>query len=272
METNDPTYTYHRFLDEAGDTTFYGKKKSIIIGNNGVSKSFSLGMVKFKQPLGVIRDDINKLVQQVISDPYYSDIPSIRKKVNSKGFYFHATDDIPEVRKLFYEYISGLDCSFEAVIGRKRVDIYESKHNSKEAEFYADLLSHLLKNKLQLGGKLVLNIASRGNTTKNHNLELALRLAIEKHHKKRKGKPIQTKVVFNVQSQEQEPILNVTDYFCWAIQRLIERGEIRYYNYLKDKIKFVTDIYDWKKYKGSMNCYTPKKPMTIENLIVLEQE
>ena len=52
---SDPTYTYHRFLDEAGDTTFYGKNKSVIIGNSGVSKAFFLGMVKFKQPLDTIR-------------------------------------------------------------------------------------------------------------------------------------------------------------------------------------------------------------------------
>ncbi len=40
---------YHRFLDESGDTTFYGKKKRVIVGENGVSKSFILGMVKLKQ-------------------------------------------------------------------------------------------------------------------------------------------------------------------------------------------------------------------------------
>jgi len=36
---------YHRFLDESGDTTFYGKKKRIIVGDIGVSKTFILGMV-----------------------------------------------------------------------------------------------------------------------------------------------------------------------------------------------------------------------------------
>ena len=36
---------YHRFLDESGDTTFYGKGKRVIIGENGVSKCFILGTV-----------------------------------------------------------------------------------------------------------------------------------------------------------------------------------------------------------------------------------
>ncbi|MBK7110374.1 MAG: hypothetical protein IPH61_14940 [Bacteroidetes bacterium] len=40
--------TNHRFLDEAGDTAFYGKGKKAIIGNEGVSNCFMIGMVKFK--------------------------------------------------------------------------------------------------------------------------------------------------------------------------------------------------------------------------------
>ena len=35
----------HRFLDEAGDTTFFADNK-VIIGNCGVSLSFAIGMVK----------------------------------------------------------------------------------------------------------------------------------------------------------------------------------------------------------------------------------
>lgn len=33
---------YHRFLDESGDTTFYGKKKRIIVGNEVFPNHLSL--------------------------------------------------------------------------------------------------------------------------------------------------------------------------------------------------------------------------------------
>ncbi len=56
---------YHRFLDESGDTAFYGKKKRIIVGDNGVSKTFILGMVKFKTKLEPIREHIIKMQQEV---------------------------------------------------------------------------------------------------------------------------------------------------------------------------------------------------------------
>lgn len=252
---------FHRFLDEAGDTTFYGKGKVNIVGNSGVSKVFMLGMVKFKEPIEPLREKIIALQQQVISDPYFQDIPSIIKKQSKNGYFFHAKDDIPEVRKLFYDFISGIDCSFEAVVGRKIQPLYETKHNGNESEFYADLLSHLLKNKLSKGGRLVLNVASRGKSTKNQNLQLALQKAITRKN----NKPVQTQVVFNVQNNYTEPLLNISDYFCWSIQRLIERGELRYYNFLKDKISLVMDIYDSTKYQNWQNYYTPKNPLTKQN-------
>ncbi|TGL58687.1 hypothetical protein EHQ58_10240 [Leptospira ognonensis] len=131
-------------------------------------------MVKFKTNLQVIRNEILELQSQVQKDSYYKSIPSIQKREKTGGYYFHATDDIPEVRKLFFDYIKKLDLSFEAVVARKITEIFVAKHNRKEDEFYADLLSHLLKNKLESEENLVLAIASRGKSTRNHNLENAL--------------------------------------------------------------------------------------------------
>jgi hypothetical protein len=253
----------HRFLDEAGDTTFYGKGKVPIIGQDGVSFCFIIGMVKFKEPLQPLRRRIIDLQNQIISDPYFRDIPSINKKAKEGGYYFHATDDVPEVRKVFFDFIASVDCSFEAFVGRKIPLLYETKHNGKEAEFYADLLSHLLKNKLNKRGKLVLNIASRGKTTKNNNLQMAL----EKAQSRNKGREVTTEVLFNVQNHRVEPLLNVADYFCWSIHRVFERGEVRYYNFLKDQISLVVDLYDTSRNQNSDNYYSPKKPLTVTNKI-----
>lgn len=258
---------YHRFLDEAGDTTFFGKGKITIVGSEGVSKAFIIGMVKFKEPLQPLREKIINLQNEVIKDPYFKDIPSIQKKVNSKGYYFHATDDIPEVRKIFFEFINSINLSFEAVVGRKIYEIFYKKHNSREVEFYADLLSHLLKNKLQIGGKLILNISERGKSTKNKNLLLALRKAKDRFNKKNPDKETVTQVVFNIQSQTKEPLLNIADYLCWSVQRVFERGEVRYYNYIKEKISLVIDLFDSSKYEGNKHYYKGKNILTSQNKI-----
>lgn len=264
---NTDVPTKHRFLDEAGDTTFHGKGKKLIVGNEGVSKSFIIGMVKFRQPLPELRKAILEMQKEVERDSYYKGVPSILKKAEKGGYFFHAKDDLPEVRRTFFDFIKKVDCSFEAIVARKIPDIFIKKHNSKEAEFYADILSHLLKNKLELGDRLVLNIAKRGNTTRHTTLLLALDKATRRFKIKHPEKNIETKVFFNIQSQIQEPLLTIADYFCWAIQRVFERGEVRFYEYLIDKISLVIDLYDRDKWEGSRNYYTKKNPLTAQNKI-----
>jgi Protein of unknown function (DUF3800) len=276
-------YTQHRFLDEAGDISFYGKGKKNIIGTIGVSNCFIIGMVKFRQPLVEIRNSIKELQEQVSDNPYYN-VPSVKKKNEGGGYYFHATDDLPEIRKLFFDFIKATHCSFEAVVGRKSVERYETKHKGVEQYFYADLLSHLLKNKLSKNEELVLHIAQRGKSTRNHNLSLALEKAKERfvntsnlknlpdnelteEKKIIKRNEVKGDIVFNVTQPRQEPLLTIADYFCWSVQRVFETGETRFYDYLKEKVSLVIDLYDTSKYAGWNNYYNPKNPLTSENKI-----
>jgi len=258
---------YHRFLDEAGDTTFYGKGKKNIIGSNGVSNVFILGMIKVKDPLDEVRKKINALQEKITKDNFYH-VPSVLKKISKTGYYLHATDDLPEVRKEMFDLIKTINCSFEAVVGRKSIERYETKHKGKEEYFYADLLSHLLKNKLSKHEKLVMHISERGKSTKNHNLELAFLKAKQRFTKINGNKEMKTNIVFNVNYPTKDPLLNLADYFCWTIQRVFERGEIRYYNFIKEQVKVVIDLYDTRNYGDWKNYYDNKKnPLTAENKI-----
>lgn len=263
------TFLRHRFLDEAGDTTFYGKGHIPVIGiQNGVSLCFILGMVKFRSPLEPIRQEIRRLQELVAEDPYFKEVWSIqKKKTEPGGYYFHATDDPDAARKVFYDYIKTLDLSFEAVVGRKIPAIFTRKHNSRESEFYADLLSHLLKNKLQSGGDLILDIAQRGKVTRNVVFEEALNKATVRFLKRKTPDQIRTRIAFNVQYPRTEPLLNVTDYISWAVQRVFEKGETRYYNFITDKVSLVVDLYDSSHYANNENYYTNRRPLSPLNKI-----
>jgi hypothetical protein len=120
-----PAYHFHRFLDEAGDTTFYGKGKIPMIGSDGVSNYFLLGMLSVNQPLDEVRKAVIALQDSIVNDPYFLDIPSIKKKKSANGYFLHAKDDIPEVRKLVFELIKSIDCRFDAVVGKKDYRVYE---------------------------------------------------------------------------------------------------------------------------------------------------
>lgn len=260
-------HEYHRFLDEAGDTTFFGKGKVPIIGNNGVSSCFILGMLKLSEPMHAVRQRIINLQNEIASDPYFKEVPSIQKKVATNGYFAHATDDVPEVRKMVFELIKSIDCSFEAVVGRKLYDLYEKKHNGKEVEFYADMLSHLLKTKINKYDELVLNISHRGKCTTHTNLQKGLEKAVAISARKYPDKSNCCKVVFNVQYPKTEPLLNLADYFCWAVQRVFEKGETRYYDFIKAKVSLVVDLYDMEKYQNHQNYYSPRNPLTKENFL-----
>jgi hypothetical protein len=108
-------HDYHRFLDEAGDTAFYGKGRIPIIGSEGVSKCFILGMLKIKESLPLARQKVIDLQNKIATDPYFFDVSSIQKKIGKGGYFIHAKDDLPEVRKMVFEFINSLNCSFEAV-------------------------------------------------------------------------------------------------------------------------------------------------------------
>jgi hypothetical protein len=264
---NTVSFKSHRFLDEAGDTTFYGKGKISVIGNEGSSHCFILGMLKINEPLDEVRNKVVDLQQSIADDSYFEGIPSIEKKKATYGYFLHAKDDLPEVRKMVFDLIKTIDCSFETVVGRKIPALYEKKHNGKEAEFYADLLSHLLKNKLNAYERLVLNISHRSKCTSHTNLQKGLMKAIHRANSKSPDKANDCNVVFNVQQPTTEPLLNLADYFCWAIQRVFERGETRYYDYISEQVAMVQDIYDFEKWKRGGNYYNRKKKLSSENCL-----
>lgn len=61
--------------------------------------------------------------------------------------------------------------------------------------------------------------------------------------------------------------MNVADYLCWTIKRVFEKGEMRYYNYIEEKVPLIIDIYDASKYEGNKHYYKGKHKLTVETKI-----
>jgi hypothetical protein len=230
-----------------------------------VSLSFGLGVVRIDRPLEDVRREVRALQAQVEADPLLNTIPSVQKRVASGGFFFHACKDSPDVRTVLLHYVRDLPCEAEMVVARKIPALFEKQHNAREDEFYADLLAHLVKGRLKRAGTLVLNVAERGSSTREKVLTDALKLATERAAKKWGAENLKARVVFNVQNPRTEPLLTVSDYLCWAVQRVFETGEVRHYNYLAEKIRLVVDLYDRDKYAGNRNYYHKKNPLTAGN-------
>lgn len=264
--SQDSIETSHRFLDEMGTPTFFGKGKECVIGQDGVSLAFGMGIAKIERPLAEVRKEIQALQREVESDPLFNTLPSVVKRAANGGFFFHASKDSDDVRSVFLHYLRYLPCSIEVVVARKLPSLFARKHHGHEDEFYADLLAHLIKNRLKREHRLVLNVVARGSSTRSKVLDGALQKAMGRAGRKWGDDKLRAKVVFNVQSPLTEPLLCVPDYLNWAVQRVFERGETRHYDYLREKIRLVVDLYDQANYEGSANYYDGKRnPLTAKN-------
>ncbi|MBI5772536.1 MAG: hypothetical protein HZA89_02190 [Verrucomicrobia bacterium] len=266
-EPPKPLPVVHRFIDEVGDTTFYGKGKEVILGQEGVSLVFGMSIVKFGRPIAEVRSEIVALQKQVESDPLLNTIPSVVKRAAKGGFFFHACKDSDDVRTVFLHYLRDLKCEAEIVIARKIHSLFVNKHHGKDDEFYADVLAHLIKNRLKQPRRIVLNIAERGSSTRGRVLDDALAKATGRAGNRWGSADLKAEVVFNVQTPLHDPLLAVPDYLGWAVQRVFEKGQPRYYDYLREKIRLVVDLYDSEKYAGNKNYYDQRNPLTAQNKI-----
>jgi hypothetical protein len=235
----------HRFLDEAGDLNFFGKGGKPILGKDGVSNYFFIGMLTLNEPLKDLRTKILSLQENIEKDSYFKDVPSIIKRQNKGAYFLHAKEDLPEIRKMVFDFIATLDCYFESVMIRKDYYQFKTKHKNQQSELYSDMLSHLLLDHYPNSNKMILNIAHRSKCTSHKNLENGLIKTGLLSSKKYPGNNMNCKIVFNVQYPSTEPIINLADYFLWAIQRKWERKENRFFDYVSSKIKSVRNIYEY---------------------------
>jgi hypothetical protein len=234
-----------------------------------VSETFILGMAAYKESLTEARTKISEFCREIANNPYFNTMPSVMKRVARGKFYLHAKDDPQELRYEYLKFMSSeLNFTVQAIVARKEAERFIRRHHSQEREFYADLLSHLLKDKADYP-KLVVNIAERGSCTRGKNLEEALERTYERYKNSNCGE-YKAEIKFNVQQYDSEPLLAVIDYALWTIQRVFERGEERHYFLLKDKITSIVDLYDLSKAGPSNswgNYYGPKRPLRKDNKI-----
>ena len=255
-KATDKKNTYY-FVDESGDPCFYDKYGNFIVGKEGCSKILMLGFIETGEPKH-IRQELSRVRDKIKNDSYLKDIPSITKSLK----YFHATDDCPEVRQEVYKFISTLNFKSQFVIARKIENVFK-KYGCDESKFYNSLISHLFKNVLHRAENNFIYFSKRGSSNRQEPLERAIERAKNQFEKKFF---IEIGSTVNIQSQVPtgEPCLQVIDYMNWAIYRVFVKREMRYFNFVKDKVSFIWDIYDTAKYPN--NFYSKSNELDIKKI------
>ncbi|MBU1006569.1 MAG: DUF3800 domain-containing protein [Candidatus Omnitrophica bacterium] len=229
------------FVDEAGDPVFYNRRGEFIVGNEGCSKILMLGFIETDEPK-IIRQELEKVRDKIKNDPYLKNIPSLKKSL----IHFHATDDCPEVRQEVYKCISKLNFKSQFVVARKIEGVFK-KYHCDENKFYDALISQLFKNILHRAEHNFVYFSKRGSSSRQEPLERAIEHAKKSFERKFFIK-IGSKTFVQSQVPTGEPCLQVIDYISWAIYRVFIKKEMRYFDFIKDKVSLIWDIYDTVKY------------------------
>jgi hypothetical protein len=248
------------FVDESGDSTFYDAKGKFIVGTEGCSSLLILGFIETQKPRD-IRLAVLRAQQSIVTDPYLVGIPSISKTAVA----FHAKDDASEVRYLFYKELKSLPFQAQFVVARKIESIFRKDHAASEDQFYDDLVGRLFQKVLHRFQHSHIVFSTRGSRERRRPLEDAIKKARTRFEQKFKVKADCSTFVLEPQSPKGEPCLSVIDYMNWAVQRAYTRNEMRYCNFVMDKISFLWDIYDFRK-----KPYCHKNPFEMKKAAPLE--
>ncbi len=225
------------FVDEAGDPILFGEGGKIVVGRNGVSRFFMVGSVWLPDP-ALAHHELERLRRRLLAKPYFSGVPSMQPEMEKTALVFHAKDDPPEVR---YEVINLLP-SFGArvVVAIRRKELLAKQprkahksqgRKSEQNAVYDELLTEVFRGRLRHADKNEVVVAHRDKKQRAG----ALKSALSKTG--RGGRTCRTSTAY----PKDVAGLQVVDYYLWAVQRMCERGEDRFFRELEAQYEAVLD-------------------------------
>lgn len=246
------------YVDESGDPVFFNRKGKDLVKSGDSSPVFIVGYLEAEEPKSISKA-INTLREDVSTDEYLKDIPSLKNSI----VHFHAKDDCAEVREKVFKAIKSLDLKAYIIVARKNSDQFRTKFKGRASNLYEYLVEKLFENRLHLYSEIDIYFSKMGNIVREKNMLSALDKAKETFYNKW-GKTNESSIRLFIQEPSQIVPLQVIDYILWAVNRVYSKGDMRYFNYIRDKVSLVIDIFDSAKYPNIY--YSEKKPLDITKI------
>ncbi|MBE2203536.1 MAG: DUF3800 domain-containing protein [Chthoniobacterales bacterium] len=269
------------FVDEAGVPEIFDKKGRVIVGNEGCSHYFMLGMLEVDDPEKLALA-LNGLREEMRNDPYFSSSESFDPARKRTALLFHAKDDLPEVRVKVFDLLRsfGSEIRFRAVICDKQIiRAREEARRSQQPGYrynpdhlYDELARALFSKFSRMADVYQLWIAKRGNKERNAALLQAIDDAegdFARSFGFSRGGVDRWKAT--ITNPRVTVCLQATDYFLWALQRFYEPREHpttkevihedRYLNAIWPQVSQIHDLH-FGPTQGSF--FTVGNPLTVE--------
>jgi CRISPR/Cas system-associated exonuclease Cas4 (RecB family) len=185
---------------------------------------------------------------------------------------FHAKDDAAEVRREVFKILPSLNVRVIVAIRRKQtlVEKYRAlfeRYGGKfqPNEIYDEMISRIFRDKLHTADENSIVFARRGKAVREEALEDALiraRRNFETRWGKRPDRP--TSIVSAYPSESVG--LQVVDYYLWAVQRMFERGEERFFQLLAPQYRLIMDLDDTRN-KPYGEWYSDRNPCELSKIM-----
>ncbi len=216
----------HYFVDEAGDGNLFDAKGRVIVGAEGCSRYFILGMLDIRDP-DRLQHEMDDLRASLLQDPYFRGVPSMQPEARKTAIAFHTDPG--------YHY-----------------------HPN---ELYDYMVRRLFKNLLHKDDGYEVCFSRRGRGDRTEALRSALEGARERFFQTWGIRGLAPITVLP-RSPAEHAGLQAVDYFLWSLQRFYERQEDRYVALLWPAFHLVHDLDDTRRARYGV-YYTQKKPLSL---------
>jgi hypothetical protein len=263
--------TAHFLVDEAGDLTLFGRRGTSLLGTEGVSWCFMVGVAQVADPSG-LEEELDALRRDLLADDYLKALPSMQLDARKTAICFHAKNDCPEVRREVFRLLARHDIKVQVGIRRKRALMEDARKRRAKAKawnanvVYDAIVTTLFKRSLHKADDNVIVFARRGKPSRERALSEAIHRA-QANFERDTGTPSDRPTLTIPSVPSEYAGLQAVDYILWALQRLFERGEGRYFEFLRQHYRLVMDFDDKRTGKRYGRWYNDSDPLSQEKMM-----
>lgn len=244
------TPAIHYFVDEAGDTTLFGRYGKPLVGTTGTSRFFMVGRLEVDD-LAALDTALAALRARLLADPLLNTVPSMQPTAGKTALFFHAKDDVPEVRHAVFTLLREHSVRFSAVVKDKKALLveFQQQHAQDPAVryradghgLYDQLIARLFERFGAFGAAREVTFAVRGNKERTAALKGVLD-EIDNGFTSAFGFAPHGQTAVHSSFPHKSAGLQACDYLLWALQRFYERGEERHLGALWPQFTRVLDL------------------------------
>lgn len=268
----------HYFVDEAGDTTLFGRYGKVLANTDAVSRFFMVARLEVTD-IGALQADMDALRTELLADPLLKTVPSMQAAAGKTALFFHAKDDVPEVRHAVYKLLLRHDLRLSAVVKEKQhllAEVHQHQASNPKYRYkadghdiYDDLIAKLFGRFGEFGVRRHITFAVRGSKPRTAVLKAVLD-HIDAGFQGDFGFAPHGHTTVHSSYPSASAGLQACDYLLWALQRFYERSEERYLHAMWPKFVRVLDLdAPISKTKGKPLhggvAFHEKHPLTLES-------